>query len=142
MPDVRNCKRCGRIYNYISGLQICQDCKNADNDDFKRVKEYLYEYPKSTIFEVSNALEISVERIKSYLKEGRLEIVGSEGNMILECERCGKSINTGRFCDGCSKDLTNDIKNTASQMTKIVEESVAAKRSQGMRYLSKDENKK
>lgn len=90
---------------------------------------------------MSKELEISVQQIKVYLKEGRLEIVGSEGNMILECERCGKSITTGRFCNECSKEVTNDIKSTADQMNKSMPktEEVASKRTNGMRYLNKND---
>jgi len=68
-----------KTFNYIGGRPICQDCKKQDEEEFKRVKEYLYEHPKASIIEVSNALDISVQKIKSYLREGRLEIVGTEG---------------------------------------------------------------
>lgn len=139
MPDVRNCKRCGKIYNYIGGAPVCQDCRKQDEEDFKRVKEYLYDHPRATIFEVSKELDVSVQKIKGYLKEGRLEIVGDEANMILECESCGKSLRTGRFCDECAKGITNDIKSTADQLNKTMSEEIAAKRSAGMKYLNKND---
>ncbi|MFZ5986022.1 MAG: MerR family transcriptional regulator [Bacillota bacterium] len=139
MPDVRNCKICGKIYNYIGGSPVCQDCRQQDEADFKRVKEYLYDHPGATIFEVSKELEVSVQKIKGYLKEGRLEIVGEEGNMILECESCGKSIKTGRFCNDCAKGLANDIKSTADQINKTITEDLAAKRNAGMKYLNKND---
>ncbi len=140
MPDVRNCKRCNRIFNYIGGAPICQDCKQQDEVNFKRVKEYLYDNPRASMFDVSKELDVSVQQIKMYLKEGRLEIVGNEGNMILECERCGKSITTGRYCDGCSREVTNDIKSTADQMNKATStEDIAAKRANGMKYLNKSD---
>lgn len=138
MPDVRNCRRCGKIYNYIGGAPICPVCKEADEADFRRVKEYLYKNPGATMSEVSTVLEISVERIKGYLKEGRLEIVSNEGNMVLECESCGKAIRTGRFCDECSKGLARDLHSTASQLSASVSQSESAKKAIGMRYLNKD----
>lgn len=139
MPDVRNCKKCNKIFNYIGGIQICMDCKQEDEVNFKKVKEYLYDHPKSSMFEVSNELGISIQKIKGYLKEGRLEIVGDGGNMFLECERCGKSISSGRYCNECSKDVSNDLKSVADQMNKAVaEEPVSMKRSNGIRYLNKE----
>ncbi len=142
MPDVRNCRRCGKIYNHIGGSPICQECRQADEVDFKRVKEYLYENPGASIVQVSKELEISVLRIKGYLKEGRLEIVGDGGNMLLECESCGKSIKTGRFCNDCAKGLTSNIKSTVQEMAaKNTSNGVADKRNQGMRYLNKNEDK-
>jgi flagellar operon protein (TIGR03826 family) len=142
MPDVRNCRRCGKIYNYIGGQPICQICKDQDEGDFKRVKEYLYQNPGATLSEVSTVLEVSVEKIKAYLKDGRLEIVGSDSNMVLECETCGKSIKTGRYCNDCSSGLSKDLRSTASQMSSSMSAAeAAAKKVIGMRYLNKDEKK-
>lgn len=142
MPDVRNCRRCGKIYNYIGGPPICPTCKDLDEVDFKNVKEYLYKNPGATLSEVSTVLDISIEKIKTYLKDGRLEIIGNESNMVLECETCGKSIRTGRFCDGCSAGLSKDFKSTASQMSSSMSAAEAANRKAiGMRYLNKDVKK-
>jgi flagellar operon protein (TIGR03826 family) len=139
MPEVRNCKRCNKIFNYIGGAPICSDCKQEDEVNFKKVKEYLYDHPKSSIYDVSKELEISIQTIKSYLKEGRLEIVGDGGNLFLECERCGKSISSGRYCSECTKEVTNDVKSLTEQMNKTVAtEPVQTKRSSGIRYLNKE----
>lgn len=140
MPDIRNCRRCNKIFNYIGGLPICYDCKKQDEINFKRVKEYLYEHPGASLYEVSKELEISVQQIKVYLKEGRLEIVGESGNMFLECEKCGKSITTGRFCKECANEVANDIKSVVSQMsTSAGGNEARSKREKGMRYLTKDD---
>jgi flagellar operon protein (TIGR03826 family) len=138
MPDVRNCRRCGKIYNYIGGAPICPLCREADEENFKRVKEYLYKNPGATMSEVSTILDISVERIKAYLKEGRLEIINNEGNLILECESCGKAIKTGRFCDDCSNGLIKGLRSTASKMNVGPSGADASKKAIGMRYLNKD----
>jgi len=145
MPDVRNCKRCGRIFNYIGGQPICHACREKEEADFRRVKEYLYENPGATLSEVSSALDISVEQIKHYLREGRLEIVGNERNLILECERCGKSITTGRYCNECAKELEKGLKATAREMSKKLSDSEDEKRSAvWLRYVTKygDEKRK
>lgn len=139
MPDARNCRRCGRIYNYLGGPPICMDCKNADEVIFKRVKEYLYDNPGATLAQVANDVDVSVEKIKMFLKEGRLEI--TEGtNIILECERCGKSIRTGRFCLECQSNVSHEIAGTAVRKNeKREEDSSEAKRNGiGMRYLNKN----
>lgn len=141
MPDVRNCKRCGKIYNYIGGIPLCHACREADEQDFKRVKEYLYENPGATLSEVSTVLEISVEKIKAYLKEGRLEIIGEDANVVLECENCGKSIKTGRFCDECTKSLAKGFDATAKQMKDSISQFEASQKAVSMRYLNKNEKK-
>ena len=141
MPDVRNCKKCGKIFNYIGGAPICPVCKQADEDDFKRVKEYLYENPGAIITQVSTELDISIEKIKRFLKDGRLEITSTEGNMVLECENCGKAINTGRFCNECERDLAAGFKSVASQMKSELDLSDSSRRGLGMRYLNKEYKK-
>jgi len=139
MPDLRNCRRCGKMYNYIGGPPICIDCKNADEEIFKKVKEYLYDRPGATLSQVATDLDVSVEKIRMFLKEGRLEI--TEGsNIILECERCGKAIKTGRFCNECQHEVSKDILGTSGRKAeKSVEATPQVKRDGvGMRYLNKN----
>lgn len=138
MPDVRNCRRCGKIFNYLGGVPICQDCKKNDEEEFKRIKEYLYENPGASISQVSIALDVSIEKIKRYLKEGRLEIVGEDSNMVLECEVCGKAIKTGRYCEMCERELASAFKNTAGQMNLSLRE-IEERKQHGLRYLNKDD---
>jgi len=141
MPDLRNCRRCGKMFNYI-GVPICPTCVESDEADFKRVKEYLYQNPGASMSEVSSVLEISIEKITRYLRDGRLEIVGGSGNMILHCESCGKSINSGRFCDMCSNDLSKGFKSTADQLSKSANNSNdETKRTAEMRFLNKNEKR-
>ncbi len=141
MPEVRNCRKCGKIFNYI-GSPICPVCKQSEEDDFKTIKDYLYRNPGASITQVSTELDISVEKIKRFLKDGRLEITGEDGNMILECENCGKSIKSGRFCDDCERNLAAGFKSVAGQMKSEIDSiSEASRKAIGMRYLNKDEGK-
>lgn len=139
MPDVKNCKRCGRIFNYLGGPMICPVCKDQDEVDYRRVKEYLYDKPGAPMSEVSTVLDVSIEKIKRFLKEGRLEIKGDDANFILECESCGKSINTGRLCKECERTLHADLRSTFHEMSNK-QQSVKGHNHKDieMRYLRKD----
>lgn len=140
MPDVRNCRRCGKIFNYLGGEILCPVCKQQDEEDFKRVKDYLYEYPGATMSQIATDLEISVEKIKRYLRQGRLEIIGNEGNLILECEMCGKSIKSGRYCDICEKELSGNLKSLADKMSRDISQTIDS--SGKLKFLYKDTPKK
>jgi flagellar operon protein (TIGR03826 family) len=143
MPDVRNCRRCGRIYNYIGGAPLCLSCKEQDEVDFKKVKEYLYDNPKASLTQVSVELDISVEKIKRFLKDGRLEIAGDEGNLVLECENCGRSVKTGRYCQECERSLTSGLRSAASEFKSELDSVKTEKNSSfGMRYMNKGYEKK
>jgi len=141
MSDVRNCRKCGKVFSYLGGMPLCPACKGKDEEDFKRVKDYLYENPRSTLSEVSNALDMSVEKIKRFLRDGRLEIVGEEGNMVLECENCGKAIKSGKYCEFCEKELASGFKTAATDMKNTLSQSMQGNKGLGIRYLSKDEYK-
>lgn len=104
MAEIRNCPRCGKIFSYI-GRPICHSCLETEENEFKVVKEYIYDNPGATISEVAQETEVSVEKIMRFLREERLEIKSENSNMILECERCGRAISSGRFCDNCKGDI-------------------------------------
>lgn len=106
--DIRNCSRCGKVYRY-DGFKICPNCRREDEADFEKVKEYIDEHPGANIKEVSDATEIDSRKIIEFLRAGRLEIM-DENNLILSCERCGKPIKTGRFCDKCAFEIQKELK--------------------------------
>jgi len=109
MADLRNCSKCGRLFGYV-GKPICSYCAEEEEDEFGKVKEYLYDYPGSTVFEVSEATGVSTEKIMRFLKEERLQVSSENSNMLLECEKCNRPIATGRFCQNCKNDLHTSLR--------------------------------
>lgn len=105
--NVKNCSRCGKIYNY-DGFRVCPTCRKEDEEDFQKVREYLYDSPGANIQEVSEKTEVDSKKIIDFLRGGRLEI-GEGSNLILECESCGTSIRTGRFCDKCASGIQREL---------------------------------
>lgn len=106
--DVRNCKSCGKLFNYISGPPLCHACAAALDAKFEEVKEYVYDHPRCGIQEVSEAMDVSVAQIKQWIREERLAF--AEDSMIgLECEGCGVTIRTGRFCKACKDKLAKNL---------------------------------
>lgn len=37
--DVKNCRKCKRLFNYIGGQQICPACREAIEAEFQKVKK-------------------------------------------------------------------------------------------------------
>jgi len=105
--DIRNCTRCGKIYQY-DGFKICPSCRKEDEEDFIKVKDYLYQHPGANLQEVHEGTGVDVKKIIEFLREGRLEIA-DESNIILQCERCGRSIKTGRYCSKCAEELKKEL---------------------------------
>ena len=106
--DVRNCKGCGRLFNYITGPSLCQKCAKELDDKFTDVKKYIYDHPGAGIQEVSEMMEVSIAQLKRWIREERLEFT-SQSMVGLECENCGVLVRTGRFCQPCKDKLANTL---------------------------------
>ena len=106
--DVRNCKNCGKLFNYLSGAPICPACQRETEDKFTEVKQYIYDNPGCGVQEVSEQCEVSVQQIKKWVREERLQFSDAAGAGIT-CENCGTPIKTGRFCIACKDKLQNKL---------------------------------
>ncbi|HOJ78124.1 MAG TPA: MerR family transcriptional regulator [Bacillota bacterium] len=114
--DVRNCKRCGKVFQY-RGHNICYNCITQEEEDFQKVREYIQKHPNSTTVEVSEATEVSIKTITRFLREGRLDCEGFDtSDLGLQCEKCGKEISSGRYCDECINELQSGFKEASKQI--------------------------
>lgn len=104
MGDLRNCRRCGKLFVY-TGSPLCNQCREQDDEVFVRIKEYIEENPRCTTIEVAEALDIPIEKILQFLREGKLELSKENVNMLLGCESCGKPIATGQYCNECAASM-------------------------------------
>ncbi len=131
MPEIRNCPRCGRIFTYVNRL-ICSRCIEDEEQEFKLVKEYVYDNPGANIPEVSAATGVSVDRIMRFLREERLELKGNGESLGLGCERCGMSIPSGRFCVKCKEEISQGFKREFGLDRKPVEQPKDTKQQEKM----------
>lgn len=102
--EVKNCKRCNKIFNYYSGYPLCPECKIEDEATYMKVRDYVKLNPGVTIDQVSDELKVSRQLIIRYLREDKLE-VHEQSNIVLACENCGRSIKSGILCDDCKEKL-------------------------------------
>lgn len=136
--NVRACRKCGRLFNYITGYQICPACKEALEVKFQEVKEYVREHKGVGINEVAEVCDVDPNLIRQWLREERLELAEDSG-IMLACESCGGLIRSGRYCDKCKSNLVNGF-NSVLQGKKPVEPTSSKHRSADarMRFLSDD----
>jgi len=106
--DVRNCKGCGILFNYMGGAPLCANCQRDLEDKYDQVKEYIYNNRGANIHKVSEENDVSVNQIKKWVREERLEFT-EESAVSIDCENCGKPIRTGRFCNLCKNNMTNRL---------------------------------
>lgn len=133
--DVRTCRSCKRIFNYLSGPNICPSCKESLEAKFQEVKAYIEEHRGAGMQEVSEECDVETAQIRQWLREERLEL--TEGSAILlSCESCGAPIRSGKYCDKCRSALTNSFQSVI-QGNKPVEPSFQKQKkdSAKMRFL-------
>lgn len=107
--NIKNCRNCGRIFNYVSGAILCQPCREAMEVKFQEVKQYIRENPGVGIAEVSAACDVDANQIRQWLRDERLEVT-EDSPLYLQCEGCGAAIRCGRFCDKCKAGMTSELK--------------------------------
>src|SRR5574344_1039234 len=109
--EVKNCKECGRLFNYIGGQRLCPACKSKLEDKFVEVKKYIDENKSAQIQDIAENNDVTVQQIKQWIREERL-VFTDESVVGIECENCGATIKTGRYCEKCNKDLANNLGNS------------------------------
>lgn len=106
--DVRNCRKCGKLFNYAMGPITCPQCREQMEEKFQEVKKYVFEHQGCGISEVSEACDVTPQQIKQWLREERLEF-SSDSAVGLNCESCGAVIRCGRFCDKCKVNMAHNL---------------------------------
>lgn len=105
--EVKNCRGCGRLFNYISGRQLCPLCRDELEKKFQEVKAYIEENPGETLKSVSDEMEVSIRQLKEWVREERLILTEAWGEIC--CDVCGKPIKTGKYCDECKRKIVNNL---------------------------------
>ena len=50
--NVKNCRKCGKLFNYVYGPVVCPACKEALEKKFQQVKSYIQQHGRATMEEV------------------------------------------------------------------------------------------
>ncbi len=134
--NVKNCRSCGKIFNHFSGPQICPGCRAGLEEKFQKVKAYIRENPGAGIREVSEVCEVDTTLINQWLRDERLELCETSA-LLLNCESCGQSIRSGRFCDSCKMSMSQNFRSVMRGAESAKQAPAkAAKDGAKMRYLN------
>jgi hypothetical protein len=122
--EVKVCKKCKRLFNYIYGPELCQDClKIVPNDDKERigkelnvilkpkdkedeekydqVRDFVMANPRATVAQIAEVNGIKPSTLLEWVREDRLEFSDNSKHAWFECEKCGIKISSGRLCNRC-----------------------------------------
>ena len=91
--------------------------------------------PGVGIQDVSETCDVEPSQIQQWLREERLEL--TEGSSILlNCEKCGAPIRSGRFCEKCKYDMSMDLQSVLPKKQTAPKQSPRTSRDgERMRFL-------
>ncbi len=134
--NVKNCRKCGKMFNYVLGPIICPDCTTAQEELFQQAKAYVQDHPGCDIPELADNVDVDVNQIRQWIREERLQF--SEDSPIrIACEGCGTMIRSGKYCDKCKADMNSGFKDAFGLNRKAPEPIQKKRESDGnkMRFL-------
>lgn len=134
--SIRNCSKCGKIFNYVAGKPVCQTCRKTLEEKFKETRLYIKKNVSASIAEVSQECDVDTKQIKQWVREERLSFSDSS-SVGIDCEVCGKSIKTGRFCGECKEKMTGDLKSVYVKEEAPKENPFARDKTAKMRFMDK-----
>jgi len=114
--ELDNCPRCGKLFakNF---REICPACIKDVDREYSDCAEYLRKNRGATIYELSEATEVSIKQITKFIREGRISIIGMP-NLGYPCEVCGTIIRDSNLCNTCRSRLHRDINELQGKLLK------------------------
>lgn len=132
--EVTTCKACGKIFNYVQGDRICPQCAKKMDEKFVEVKKFVRDNPKVDINTISEQMEVSIRQIKRWIREERLCFT-DDSPIGLNCESCGATIKTGRYCKACKDKMTSRLQGAVG-VTPMSPEKRKSSTENKMRFLN------
>ena len=86
----------------------CPACMEELEKKFQKVKVYIWDHKTASLQEISEANDVSVSQLRQWVREERL-CFSDDSPVGLECEVCGATIKTGRYCEKCKGKLSNTL---------------------------------
>jgi len=107
-------------------------------DLFKKVRTFIRRNPDASIQQVAEECEVEVRQIRQWIREERLSF-SKDSDIGIDCERCGKSIKTGRLCEECKREQVDELKSiNEPHHGKVVEEEPRERPKTQMRFLNRE----
>ena len=123
--DVRTCKSCGRLFNYLSGDPLCSACRDSTEKKFMEVKEYIRENRNA-----------SIKQLERWVRQERLEFSKDSGVMFF-CSSCGEPIQSGTMCEKCKKGMASSLSSMIDKPKTVEAPKKKLHDSDKMRFLKK-----
>lgn len=106
------CRICKKPF-YSFGARVCGDCQDRIEEDFKTIKDFLYDNPQKTSAEAIAEGTGVDKRIILHLIQDRRLLTKDTPDITMSCEICKKPSADGRICNDCKAALSQDLNKIA-----------------------------
>ena len=109
--NFKECRFCRKPFPSYRGERICNACIQQIDDDFVKIRDYIYDNPgKTGVEKLAKETEISEEIIMYLIQQGRLEFEGAPSAV---CSGCSKPVTFGEsLCEACKTNLASQLNDT------------------------------
>ena len=116
--SLSNCARCSRMFQKTGGSRVCFDCREAEEQAYRLVRDFLEGHPGSDIPTVSQGTGVEESMVLRLLQDGRLVTLGElASGLRAPCQRCGGTTSSGRFCVECTEAIGQELKTSAKVLS-------------------------
>lgn len=118
-------------------MPICPECREKLELKFQEVKKYIRDNRTADMKEIAEACQVETGQIQQWIREDRLEIT-EDSPVKIPCENCGAMIRSGKYCEKCKREMTNNLQSVIEKPKKAVEQP-KRRQSEGnkMRFLDR-----
>ncbi|TDX51639.1 hypothetical protein [Orenia marismortui] len=67
---LKNCKNCKHIF-INTGNSLCPKCLEEEGENFKKIRDYLWENPGSNSKNIHENTDVPLKIIRQFIREGR-----------------------------------------------------------------------
>jgi len=121
--EIRPCRDCRRLFNYLSGIQLCPDCRERQEDKFQEVRCFLDEHPGAGVQQIAECCAADEIQVVQWIRDGRLNLV-NDLDPFVRCEHCGEVIKSGRYCERCRREFLVELRQMEAGLRKPDPETV------------------
>lgn len=111
MAELKDCPSCGEFFNYTGVRDVCAKCAMNEEKMYEVVYKYLRrrENRAASIERIVEETGVTETLLHKWVRKGRLQ-PAMFPNLGYPCDKCGKLTSKGKLCEGCTSELTNDLR--------------------------------
>ncbi|MDI6786011.1 MAG: hypothetical protein QMD92_04805 [bacterium] len=113
--ELRNCRKCRKLFISISERNICQECCEKKEKNYDRILEYLNKNPNASVEDICEATKTTKNNVAELVKNEKIALTVS---FEYKCEICGKKIKMGKACPECKKKVSNELNKAIDKVKK------------------------